>query len=300
MIIINKNKNIIIDLIKELEKSVSGRVFFICQWGTGKMIDYELYNLCKYVLDKFGKIKELRVLVDSPGGSPHFAYRIINYFYKYTKNLEVLVADSAKSAATLFCLGASKIWMGEESELGPIDILSADPLDNTKTKSALDMFRSIDYLRLYTTTTLDWVINYLTSKDNFGMDKIHALREAKPLISHMITPLYKQIDPIELGGLRRKLSIAEEYGIRIMKRYGYRDLEEKDIYRIVYRLVWQYPAHEFVIDFKEAKEIGLKVEKLDEEKSTICQDIILKSQGCFGFYDEKEDGKKGKGGKNVS
>ena len=101
----------------------------------------------------------------------------------------MLVVNYAKSAATVFCLGAKKIFMGKTAELGPIDILMVDPKDNTNFISILDAFRDVDYLREYTVNTINYLVNFLTNKDNFGMDKHIALNESEKYVKDIITPL---------------------------------------------------------------------------------------------------------------
>lgn len=67
--------------------------------------------------------KGLALLVSSPGGDGVAAERIINLCRSYsgTKEFVAIVPGKAKSAATMICLGASKIYMGPASELGPVD-----------------------------------------------------------------------------------------------------------------------------------------------------------------------------------
>ena len=64
----------------------------------------------------------LLLILDSPGGYGLSAERIIRVCRKYSNgSFDVLVPFMAKSAATIICFGATKIWLGETSELGPID-----------------------------------------------------------------------------------------------------------------------------------------------------------------------------------
>ena len=65
----------------------------------------------------------LMLYIDSPGGSPLAAERIIKMCRSYSGTGEfwAFVAGKAKSAATMICLGASKIIMSETAELGPVD-----------------------------------------------------------------------------------------------------------------------------------------------------------------------------------
>ncbi len=67
--------------------------------------------------------KGLLLLIDSPGGDPLAAERVIKVCREHSAgNFAVLVPGQAKSAATLIALGAKEIYLAETSELGPIDV----------------------------------------------------------------------------------------------------------------------------------------------------------------------------------
>jgi hypothetical protein len=65
--------------------------------------------------------RDLHVLLNSPGGDGEVAVRLIRSCQLRCKNLVVIVVDWAKSAATLFALGAHQILMGPAADLGPVD-----------------------------------------------------------------------------------------------------------------------------------------------------------------------------------
>lgn len=57
----------------------------------------------------------------TPGGDGETALRLIRQIRSRRRELTVIVPDQAKSAGTLFALGADKIYTGPTSDLGPID-----------------------------------------------------------------------------------------------------------------------------------------------------------------------------------
>ena len=67
--------------------------------------------------------KGLALVINSPGGIGLAAERMINVCKTHSGTGEymAIVPNKAKSAATMVCLGASKIIMGKTSELGPVD-----------------------------------------------------------------------------------------------------------------------------------------------------------------------------------
>lgn len=88
-------------------------------------------DMLEGILQKCDLSKGFALFLNSPGGSGLAAERIINICRTYsgTGNYIAIVPGKAKSAATMICLGASKIIMGNTSELGSIDpqiVIEAD------------------------------------------------------------------------------------------------------------------------------------------------------------------------------
>lgn len=65
--------------------------------------------------------QNLHVLLHTLGGDGETALRLVRQAQSRCKELTVIVPDQAKSAGTLFVLGANRILMGPTSDLGPID-----------------------------------------------------------------------------------------------------------------------------------------------------------------------------------
>lgn len=80
-------------------------------------------DMLEGILQKCDLSKGFALLLSSPGGSGLAAERIINICRSYsgTGLYITIVPGKAKSAATMICLGSSKIVMGNTSELGSID-----------------------------------------------------------------------------------------------------------------------------------------------------------------------------------
>ena len=64
---------------------------------------------------------DLHVMVATLGGDGETALRLVRQAQSRCRTLTVIVPDQAKSAGTLFALGADRILMGPTSDLGPID-----------------------------------------------------------------------------------------------------------------------------------------------------------------------------------
>lgn len=80
-------------------------------------------NMLQSVLQNVNLTNGLVLMISSPGGDGIAAERIVNVCRAYsgTDDYWALIPGKAKSAATVICMGASKILMGPSSELGPVD-----------------------------------------------------------------------------------------------------------------------------------------------------------------------------------
>ena len=65
--------------------------------------------------------EDLHIMLVTPGGDGEMALRLLRSAQQRCKELTVVVPDRAKSAGTIFTLGAHHILMGPTSDLGPVD-----------------------------------------------------------------------------------------------------------------------------------------------------------------------------------
>jgi len=98
-------------------------VSFFTSFNYPVMIEDSDADMLEGVLQKTDLSKGLVLLLSSPGGDGLAAERIINVCRSYsgTEKYEVIIPGKAKSAATMICLGGSKLIMGKTSELGSVD-----------------------------------------------------------------------------------------------------------------------------------------------------------------------------------
>jgi hypothetical protein len=243
--------------------------------------------------EQFRGIDRLEVLIHSPGGHANVAYQIARFLRGHCKQLNALVPIQAKSAATLLCLGADLIVMGELAELGPLDVQLGDELEKGKAYfSPLNEFKSMEYLRDYATEFLDFFSFLLFDR---GMSIKQALHEAIPGVTGIMGPLYSHIDPSKLGSYKRALSEGEEYAKRLLG-----SLRNPRALEIVRELVWNYPSHDFVIDRLEAKQLGLPIQNMEPAQETTLlkaiTSMIEHELPYIGFIPKRDERKqKGKG-----
>lgn len=123
---IENNANVHREIIARIER-VTGRnlVCYLANPGhPGGAIQDHDPDLLENVLrsmdhDKYGR--KLDVLVNSPGGFPYAAGKMVKVCRTFSTEFRTIVLNRAMSAATLLCLGARELVMAETASLGPID-----------------------------------------------------------------------------------------------------------------------------------------------------------------------------------
>ena len=218
-------------------------------------IDRDCLNSVVSLLAEMGQQEQLTLLLESPGGSIEDAFWIAATLRRHCSKLDVAVVGHAKSAATLIALSADRIMFGKFGELGPLDAQVPDLAGGARRKSPLETMRGLDFLRDYYLETFTLVMDILFN--DFGIDSAHALAQMPNVLSPVATPLYQLVDYRELGDALRILSISEAYAREVMRRWN--PINDTEIIEaIVQRLVWEYPYHGHIIDFTEARAMGLR------------------------------------------
>ena len=95
-----------------LEVERGSRIWCMTHKGRG----YICYPTKAYLVgdrENIGKGKKLEILLHSNGGHPDIAYAAMKFFRRRFGTVNIFVPLVAKSAATLMCLGADKVIMGE-------------------------------------------------------------------------------------------------------------------------------------------------------------------------------------------
>ena len=221
------------------------------------------------------RFDDLDLIVQSSGGDIHAAYLIMSTLRermnKGKGKLIVCVPSRAQSAATLLCLGADEILLGELGALGPLDAQIRMGVTDAGTPnyiSALHLLKALSRLQEFSQEAFTAMAGHL--------DAHQASHEAQVKYgikySHAITrPLFEHIQSGEVGYWDQMLKTGEEYGRRLLERGDLimEDIEanRKDhIKSIVHQLVFEYPSHELVIDRGVLKELRLRAELIPEDQ----------------------------------
>jgi hypothetical protein len=111
-------------LISKLSRTFEGTVvtFFTSPYDDRALIQDDDVELLESVLAAEHPTGKIILIINSAGGYALAAERFVNVCRAYSDDdFEVVVPHMAKSAATMICFGAKKIWMSNTSELGPVD-----------------------------------------------------------------------------------------------------------------------------------------------------------------------------------
>lgn len=234
--------------ILTLENIIGMPIWLVIQNDRGPWseVGYDLFKGFQGCRSQIPTGKPLALLVDSPGGDAHYAYRIARMLQRRTENkLTVIVPQYAKSAATLLALGATDLILGRDAELGPLDVQMYDR-EREAMGSALNAVQSLERLNAFSMKALDQTMMLLTWRTAKRTDIL--LPHVLEYIASFLRPLLEKIDTLDYTKQSRELKVAEEYAVRLM-RMNYPWATAK---RIAGQLVEKYPTHGFVIDADEA------------------------------------------------
>lgn len=186
-------------------------------------------------------------MITSPGGDPNAAEKLIVMCReRFPEGFNVIVPNYAKSAATLIALGADKILMGYNAELGPIDPQIGDPVSG-QSVPARAVIDGLETIRKKVKEG-DNPLMYIGTLSRIQPELISicqsAIDESKATAEKWLTTGMLKHDPGHAKEVAKWLSTGETY-----------------------------KSHGKVIDCREAKEVlKLNVEKIDRD-SDLWNDI---------------------------
>lgn len=205
------------------------------------------------------------LLLTTLGGDAHAAFRIARLLTTRYKHFRVLISDLCKSAGTLVVIGAHEIVMTEAGELGPLDVQVRKRDEMLQSESGLDVIQSLNHL---TGAALDAFRNcFLEVIAGSGLSSKLCADIASSLITSLYGNIYSQVDPIRLGAIVRANDIALKYG-GLLGADG-KNLKENALTRLVH----DYPAHNFVIDKKEAETLFNNVKDATEAEFSLVEQV---------------------------
>ncbi|MCC7290818.1 MAG: hypothetical protein IT449_02010 [Phycisphaerales bacterium] len=181
----------------------------------------------------------LDLMLNSPGGSPVAAEKIVLTCRAYAESFRVIVPQSAMSAATMIAMGADSILMTETAELGPID-----PQMIQRLPGGAEIVRPAKaYIDAYT----DLV--------NKMQEAIMAQKPPHPFIEL----LRSTIDPPWIQVCLRARDLAKNIAIGFLSRWMLNGMAKNDVESVVSRFLaeGEEGSHGRAIRASRAMEFGL-------------------------------------------
>jgi hypothetical protein len=213
---------------------------------------------------------DLDVVIQSSGGDIHAAYKMMSLLRGRMTGVGELVAcvpGRAQSSATLLCLGADKILLGELGSLGPLDAqirVGVTDVGTPDYTSALHLIKGLNRLQQFSLDTLNATAAGLYDRQVCRNDEL--LRHSIDFCRVIMAPLFERIESHKIGYWDQMLQTGEQYGRQLLARGKLiKNIEEADrdghIRQVLHRLVYDYPSHESVILCDELdQELSLRAE----------------------------------------
>jgi len=201
------------------------------------------------LFDKQRKHDNLLLILVTPGGDPHAAFRMGRRLQHEYAFISLYITGFCKSAGTLVALAANKLYMGIEGELGPLDVQVAKT-DEMEMSSVLAPEAAWRQLEEAASRILVRIMSNLRGATEGMMSTKTTAELASATMTRLLEPLYRQIDPMRIGEISQAKKITRIYGQRLNATGG----NLRDDKSLEY-LISAYPDHGFVIDSMEANSL---------------------------------------------
>lgn len=207
-------------------------------------------------LDRIGDVDKITLYLYTRGGNTLAAWTLVNLIRNFCKDFEVIVPFNCHSAGTLISLGANRIVMTKQATLGPIDPSVNGPLNpsvpgtnNPNAKVPV----SVEFVDAY----LQMAKSELKITDQESLAKI-------------LIDLSKHIHPLTLGQVYKSKSQIQMLAEKLLEHQKISKENKKSIIKF---LCSESGSHDYTIHRKEAKNLGLEIEKPDMDLYNIIKEI---------------------------
>lgn len=207
-------------------------------------------------LDRIGDVEKISLYLYTRGGNTLAAWTLVNLIRNFCKDFEVIVPFNCHSAGTLISLGANRIVMTKQATLGPIDPSVNGPLNpsipgtnNPNAKVPV----SVEFVDAY----LQMAKTELEITDQESLAKI-------------LIDLSQHIHPLTLGQVYKSKTQIQMLAEKLLE---HQDISKENKKSIIKFLCSESGSHDYTIHRKEAKNLGLDIEKPDMELYGLIKEI---------------------------
>ena len=222
-------------------------------WQT--QISTDMADMFSDHLDATGITKKITLVLYTGGGNTLAAWNIINLLRLFCDDLEIILPAKGLSAGTLMCLGANRIVMTKQATLGPIDPSIMGPLNPIIPGSTARAPVSVEAIKGY----LDWASNELQIRDGQQLTQI-------------FTFLSQQVHPLVLGQIYRSRAQIQFLAKRLL---AHQVKDQDKVSSIISFLCSDSGSHDYTINRREARDLGLQIETPSEELYQLVKAIHL-------------------------
>ena len=195
-----------------------------------------------------GRVPQLDLFLHSPGGQTEVPWRLITLIRDFADRFCVLIPGMAHSAATHLAMGADQIVMGPRWRLSPVDPARSHPLLPSRADgeppppvSVQDLRRCVEFV-----------------KGEIGVGSPDAFAQ-------VIVALFEKVHPLAIGAIQQSYDLARLISRKALSTHMDPETDKERIDRIVTAFADEFYSHGYWIGWREAKQIGLKVERADDD-----------------------------------
>ena len=244
------------DLLRQIESDRNSKtVLYVTgdRQGLETKIGQDTIDLFVDHLDEIGPIKKISLVLYTSGGDTSAAWNLVNLFHMFCDDLEIIALGKCMSAGTLISLGADRIVMTKQATLGPIDPSIQHPLGPSIPGASPEARAGV---------SVEAVKGYL--------DAIRKYEAGELFEGQALIDLSNKVHPLVLGQIFRSRQQIRDLAGRLLRRHT--DNQDQ-IEQIVDFLCSESGSHDYTINRREAKRLGLNVEKCSEDLYVILRQL---------------------------
>lgn len=193
--------------------------------------------------------QKIDLFLYSRGGDVSVPWRIVTMIREFCEEFCVLIPYKAHSAATMISLGADQIVMGKKAELSPIDPTLVRAIIGEATVPPPEI--SVEDVSSY--------ISFMRERANIS---------DQAALAQVVSQLASHLTPLTLGSVNRQYSHIRLVARKLLTSRKEK-IEEGRIGTIIDALTEKMYSHGHAIGRREATELGLPVDKPDDNLETL-------------------------------
>ena len=231
------------EMLRQIENDRESRVILYVtgdRQGLETQIGQDVIDLLVDHLDALGPVSRLSLILNTSGGSTSAAWNLVNLLHMFCDDLEIIAPGKCMSAGTLISLGATRTIMTKQATLGPIDPSIQHPLGPSIPGASPESRASV---------SVEAVNGYL--------DAIRACKCGDEFEGKALLDLSNKVHPLVLGQIFRSRQQIRDLARRLLTEHT--DDPDK-LEKIIAFLCSDSGSHDYTINRREAKDLGLNIE----------------------------------------